>query len=86
MLLNCYRSGQDNISWLTDAEKELGPNPTIASLNFGESRRFLLRRNDNHEDKIEIRLAHGDLLIMSGELQHFRLHSVPKQTNLKMVD
>ncbi|WP_168526853.1 alpha-ketoglutarate-dependent dioxygenase AlkB [Acinetobacter sp. A3] len=83
VLLNWYRSGQDYISWHTDAEKELGLNPTIASLNFGESRRFLLRRNDDHEDKIEIRLAHGDLLIMYGELQHFWQHSVPKQAKIK---
>ena len=42
VLLNWYRSGQDHISWHTDAEPELGKNPTIASLNFGEARRFLL--------------------------------------------
>ncbi|MDC5100601.1 alpha-ketoglutarate-dependent dioxygenase AlkB [Acinetobacter baumannii] len=83
VLLNWYRSGQDYISWHTDAENELGPNPTIASLNFGEARRFLLRRNDDHDDKIEIRLAHGDLLIMHGELQHFWQHSVPKQAKIK---
>ncbi len=83
VLLNWYRSGQDYISWHTDAEPELGKNPTIASLNFGETRRFLLRQNDDHEDKIEIALGHGDLLIMQGELQHYWQHSVPKQTKIK---
>lgn len=83
VLLNWYRSGQDHISWHTDAEPELGENPTIASLNFGEARRFLLRRNDDHADKIEINLGHGDLLIMQGEIQNFWQHSVPKQTKIK---
>ena len=82
VLLNWYRSGQDHISWHTDAEPELGMNPTIASLNFGESRRFILRRNDDHNDKIEFTLGDGDLLIMQGELQHFWQHSVPKQTRI----
>lgn len=82
VLLNWYRSGQDYISWHTDAEKELGENPTIASINFGESRRFLLRRNDDHNDKIEIILNHGDLLIMQGALQHHWQHSVPKQAKV----
>lgn len=83
VLLNWYRDGQDYISWHTDAERELGRNPTIASLNFGETRRFLLRRNDDQNDKIEIPLGHGDLLIMQGELQHYWQHSVPKQAKVK---
>lgn len=82
VLLNWYRSGLDHISWHTDAEPELGKNPTIASLNFGEQRRFLLRRNDDHSDKIEIVLGHADLLVMQGELQHHWQHSVPKQTKI----
>ncbi len=47
VLLNWYRDGKDHISWHTDAEPELGVNPMIASINFGESRRFLLRRRLN---------------------------------------
>lgn len=71
VLLNWYRSGKDHISWHTDAEPELGQNPTIASLNFGETRRFLLRHKNDRHNKIEIPLGHGDLLIMQGELQHY---------------
>lgn len=82
VLLNWYRSGQDHISWHTDAEPELGPNPIIASINFGATRRFLLRRNDDHQHKIELLLGHGSLLIMSGALQHHWQHSVPKQARV----
>lgn len=35
VLMNWYRDGEDYINWHTDAEKELGQNPIIASLNFG---------------------------------------------------
>lgn len=83
VLLNWYRSGDDHISWHTDAEKELGKNPIIASINFGATRRFLLRRNDNHQEKIEIKLEHGSLLIMQGALQHHWQHSVPKEKRVK---
>ncbi|MEG1916951.1 MAG: alpha-ketoglutarate-dependent dioxygenase AlkB [Muribaculaceae bacterium] len=83
VLLNWYRDGQDHLAWHDDAEAELGNNPTIGSLNFGASRRFLLRRKDNHNDKIELLLGHGDLLIMAGELQQYWQHCVPKQTKVK---
>jgi len=83
VLLNWYRSGDDHISWHTDAEPELGKNPMIASINFGETRRFLLRRSDDHQQKIEIPLKHGSLLVMSGALQHHWQHSVPKQAKVK---
>jgi len=77
VLLNLYRDGNDSISWHTDAEKELGKNPVIASVNFGETRNFQLRHIETKE-KIEIELVHGSLLIMQGELQHFWQHQVPK--------
>jgi alkylated DNA repair dioxygenase AlkB len=77
VLLNLYRDGNDSISWHTDAEKELGINPVIASVNFGATRKFQLRHIKTKK-KIEIELTHGSLLIMRGELQHFWQHQVPK--------
>lgn len=79
VLLNLYRNGNDSISWHTDAEKELGINPVIASVNFGATRTFQLRHIQSKE-KIEMELVHGSLLIMQGELQHFWQHQVPKTT------
>ena len=83
VLLNLYRDGNDSISWHTDAERELGKNPVIASVNFGETRKFQLRHIKSKE-KIEIELTHGSLLIMQGELQHFWQHQVPKTKEKKM--
>lgn len=77
VLLNRYRNGSDSISWHTDAEKELGTNPVIASVNFGQARKFQLRHIKTKE-LLEIDLTHGSLLIMQGELQHFWQHQVPK--------
>lgn len=77
VLLNRYRNGNDSISWHTDAEPELGKNPVIASVNFGATRKFQLRHTKTKE-KVEIELTNGSLFIMSGELQHFWQHQVPK--------
>jgi alkylated DNA repair dioxygenase AlkB len=77
VLLNLYRNGNDSISWHTDAEPELGPNPIIGSVNFGQARLFQLRHRDTKE-KIEIELVHGSALVMRGELQHHWQHQVPK--------
>jgi alkylated DNA repair dioxygenase AlkB len=81
VLLNQYRSGNDSISWHTDAEKELGLNPVIASVNFGATRKFQLRHIHTKE-KLEIELSHGSLFIMQGELQHYWQHQVPKTNKL----
>ncbi len=86
VLLNLYRSGEDHISWHTDDEPELGKNPKIASVNLGESRRFLLRRHEKNRqrlEKVELLLSHGSVLIMQGATQHYWQHSVPKQAKVK---
>jgi alkylated DNA repair dioxygenase AlkB len=79
VLLNLYRNGNDSMGFHSDNEPELGKNPTIASVNFGESRRFIFKRKDNNLEKHELLLTHGSLLIMAGEMQHYWLHGVPKE-------
>jgi alkylated DNA repair dioxygenase AlkB len=83
VLMNWYRDGEDYISWHTDAEKELGKNPIIGSVNFGETRRFQLRRIDDNKEKIEFPLKHGTFLLMKGETQHYWQHGVPKEKKVK---
>lgn len=82
VLANLYRHGQDSMGWHQDNEPELGRNPVIASLNLGETRRFLLR-NLHCKTEIEYELSHGSLLIMAGELQHHWKHCVPKTAKTK---
>lgn len=83
VLLNWYRDGGDYLNWHADDEKELGINPVIASANFGETRDFLLKRNDDASKKLAIPLKHGTLLLMRGELQHYWQHSVPKRKGVR---
>lgn len=81
VLLNLYRNGNDSISWHSDGEKELGINPVIASVNFGQPRVFELKHNGTNE-KLEISLPHGSLLLMSGETQHHWKHRVAKSNKI----
>lgn len=83
VLLNWYRNGEDHMGWHADDEPELGVNPLIASVNFGETRDFVLRRNDEPRQKIVMPLQHGTLLVMGGALQHYWQHSVPKRKRVK---
>ena len=79
VLCNLYRNGNDSMGWHQDNERALGINPLIASLNFGESRRFLFRRKEDKTIKHELLLTHGSLLIMAGAMQHHWQHAVPKE-------
>ena len=78
VLMNLYSSGRDSVSWHSDDERELGAEPTIASVSFGATRRFQFRRKDDHSRKAAINLHHGDVLIMSGATQQLWHHQIPK--------
>jgi alkylated DNA repair dioxygenase AlkB len=67
------------VSWHSDDEPELGINPIIASVSFGQTRRFQLKHKLNKDlDKVEITLTDGSLLLMKGSTQHFWHHQIPK--------
>jgi alkylated DNA repair dioxygenase AlkB len=78
VLLNYYRDGQDSNGWHSDNEKELGLNPTIASVSLGSERLFQLKHNTEPSLRQNILLEHGSLLIMKGTTQHFWKHQIPK--------
>ena len=80
VLLNLYRDGKDSNGWHADNEKELGKNPVIASISLGEQRYFHLKHRTLKDQRLKIKLKHGSLLIMGGEMQHYWLHQVPKTT------
>lgn len=87
MLANLYRNGHDSVDWHSDDEPSLGKNPIIASLSFGDTRNFELRRKPPPEEHgsyeymehIKIPLTHGSLLIMEGAVQDQWQHRVPKE-------
>ena len=77
-LVNLYRDGNDSNGWHADNEKSLGRNPTIASLSLGNMRRFKMKHNTIPNQKLDLDLSHGSLLMMSGETQHTWKHQIPK--------
>jgi len=81
VLLNYYRDGKDSMGWHSDDEKELGQNPVIGSVSFGESRVFQLRHKLKKDlKKVDIKLTDGSFLLMKGTTQHFWQHQIPKTT------
>jgi len=78
VLANLYRSGKDSNGWHADNEKELGDNPTIASISLGASRYFHLKHRKDKSMKHKILLESGSLLIMRGAIQHHWLHQIAK--------
>ena len=75
---NLYLDNTQAISYHSDDETFLGPDPTIASLSLGAGRKFKLRKKSDHNIKHEYFLESGDLLIMRGRTQHEWEHAIPK--------
>ena len=76
-LMNFYETGADYSAWHADNEKELGKNPTIASISLGGLRNFQIRHKATKET-VKIDLANGSLLLMKDELQHHWIHQISK--------
>lgn len=57
VLCNLYTYEKDKMGWHADDEPELGNEPTIVSLSFGDKRRFQLRRKDSDDDKAQYQLT-----------------------------
>jgi alkylated DNA repair dioxygenase AlkB len=82
VLCNLYRDGRDSMGMHADNEPELGDNPRIASLSLGATRRFQLRHRRVRTARLDLDLASGSLLVMSGALQRHYRHGVPKQAEI----
>ncbi len=79
VLLNLYRDGRDGMGWHSDDERELGPEPSIASVSFGAARRFRMRhRTRTDVPPRSLLLEHGSLLWMRGSTQQHWRHAIPK--------
>lgn len=83
VLLNHYRHGDDSVAWHADDEKELGPEPIIASLSFGVTRRFELKHRTRRDlTKVNIDLDDGSLILMGQGVQKHWIHQIPKQPGI----
>ena len=77
VLINYYRDGKDSMGWHSDDEKELGPDPTIASISFG-SERDLVFRNRINKEILSIPQTNGCLILIDGKTQKNWQHSIKK--------
>jgi alkylated DNA repair dioxygenase AlkB len=82
VLLNLYRDGNDSNGWHSDDEKELGTNPTIASISLGANRMFHFKNRKDKNLRYKLLLEHGSLLVMKGSTQHYWQHQLPKSTKV----
>ena len=90
-LVNYYASGADSISYHSDDERFLGPDPSIASFSLGAQRDFCLKHKpvapsvanpspeQNSMPPLKLPLASGDMILMKGKTQANWLHSIPKR-------
>lgn len=79
VLLNLYRNGSDSMGWHRDNERELGPEPTIASISLGTTRLFQCKRRTDPSLRVSLPLTNGSLLVMKGAMQEHWYHQVPKE-------
>ena len=80
VFLNFYRDHNDSMGFHSDDEKELGRDPTIASVTFGATRIFRMKHKFNSEIPVQkIPLTSGSVLLMKGKTQHFWKHGINKQ-------
>ena len=80
VLLNYYRHERDSMGMHSDDEPELGPQPVIASVSFGATRKLVF----SHRSRRDVRNTHvpledGSVLLMRGGTQSHWKHAIHKQ-------
>lgn len=77
VLANWYRDGNDGMGLHADDEPELGLNPVIASVTLGAERVFTFK-HVHKDEKHQVLLQHGSLLVMAGQTQNYYHHGISK--------
>lgn len=78
VLLNYYRDQHDSMGFHSDDERELGPEPAIASFSVGATRTLILKHR-RLPLTVKLALHDGSLLLMSGQTQANWRHGINKQ-------
>lgn len=81
VLANFYRNGNDKVGWHSDNEKELGCHPVIASISLGATRTFQLKHKQSNQ-RVDLELESGSLLVMAGNMQTNWLHALPQRKRI----
>jgi alkylated DNA repair dioxygenase AlkB len=64
------------MAWHSDGETDLKKDGAIGSLSFGAERKFSFKHKQT-DNKVELILEHGSLLVMKGTTQKHWLHRLP---------
>lgn len=81
VLLNLYRDHRDRMGFHSDNERELGDEPTIASVSYGETRTLLFKHKRRKELSLKsVELTSGSLLLMKGKTQQNWNHGINSET------
>lgn len=83
VLVNFYRNGADSMGFHADDEPELGPQPVVASVSLGATRRFVLepKKKSLRSERVALSLPGGSLLVMHAGTQAAYRHGVPKEAH-----
>jgi alkylated DNA repair dioxygenase AlkB len=82
VLLNLYKDGKETINWHSDKEEIIGPNPIIACINLGATRKFWFRKKEKGSEKFFYEVEDGDLLVMGENCQTNYLHAILKEPEI----
>ncbi|KAI0176661.1 DNA repair family protein-like protein [Pestalotiopsis sp. NC0098] len=99
-LVNYYAGGADSISYHSDDERFLGPDPAIASFSLGARRDFYMKHKPPAKTQqgttassapaevkpLKLPLGSGDMILMRGSTQANWLHSIPKRSGKNAED
>lgn len=83
-LLNLYHTGEEGMAWHSDGETDLKKNGAIASLSLGAVRKFAFKHK-NSQEKIEVFLENGSLLVMKDTTQTYWLHRLAPTKKVHMA-
>lgn len=78
-----YPDGEAGIGWHADDERDIARGAPIASLSLGAERDFQMRLGKKGPTTVTVRLAHGSLLVMGGEMQRHYHHQLPKRARCR---
>ena len=81
-LVNKYDTGENYIGYHKDDEIDLGQNPAIASVSFGQERKFYFKSDDPNVPVTKLKLSSGTLCVMYDPTNKNYKHSVPKEVKV----
>ena len=86
VLVDRYRDGKDSMGYHADAEPELGPDPIVATLSLGATRRFLIRPHPTRQSERprSLPLGAGSLLVMGGTCQRHYRHAIARENTAQV--